>query len=285
MKKQYGFASLILSITLFIGACSKSDTKDDISLAAEEKLSISYAAGEKNTFDLYLPANRNADTKTVVLIHGGFWFGGNKEELTEYAKFLQQQGFAVANINYRLTNTNENNIHPAQVNDIQKAIDYISAKASEWNISDDFGLVGASAGGHLALLYTYAYNTGNKVKTVVSIAGPTNLSDTRNTNNTQRQIVSLLLGSTLEQNPTVYAQASPITHVSSSTKPTLLVHGKLDAIVPYQQAVDLKARLEENNIKNNLLLYDNAGHENVINEQNRSLVLPLIADWLDSTIK
>ena len=220
------------------------------------------------------------------MLHGGFWAGGDKDELTIYAKHFQQKGFAVANLNYRLTNTPDNNIHPAQVNDIRKAIDFISLNSPDWNISSSkFALIGSSAGGHLALLYTYAYNDNNSVKAVASIAGPTNLTDTRNISNTQLQVVSLLIGSRLDQNPSAYAAASPITHVNASSKPTFLVHGKADAVVSHQQAEDLKAKLDQFNINNELLLFDNLGHENIINTQNINTVLTQIQEWLEQNIR
>jgi len=285
MKLKFRSATLILFITLLVGSCSKSSTEEEAPLTALETLNISYGDNSANVLDLYLPANRTNNTKTIILIHGGFWAQGDKQELTAYARLLQSQGFAVANINYRLTGTAAN-IHPAQVTDIKKVIDFIAAKASDWRIAPDkIGLVGASAGAHLSLLYTYAYNTDDKVKTVVSIAGPTDLTDSRNISEIQRQAVGLLIGSTIEANPTAYSQASPITHIKASTKPTLMIHGKQDNVVPYQQSVDCKNKLDQFNVPNKLISYDNLGHENIINQQNSLVVLQEIIAWLNTHIK
>ena len=285
MKLKSGIASVMLFIIVVVSSCSKSSTKEDIPLPAVEDLNVSYGNHHFNTLDLYLPANRTADTKTIILLHGGFWAQGDKQELTNYAKLFQSQGFAVANINYRLTNTSENNIHPAQVLDIQKAIDFISLNAGEWKVSSDqMALIGASSGAHLALLYTFAYNADNKVKTVVSIAGPTNLTDPRNISTIQQQAVGLLIGSAFEDNPSAYAQASPITHIKASSKPTLLIHGKKDMIVPYHQAEDCKAKLDQFNVENKLVQFEDLGHDDIINQQNSTIVLLEIINWINSTI-
>lgn len=285
MRLETAITPLILFITLLISSCSKSTTEEEIPVSTSETLDISYGDHSANILDLYLPANRNINTKTVILVHGGFWAQGDKKELTAYAKLLQSQGFAVANINYRLTGTAEN-IHPAQVTDIKKAVDFISTTASEWQIaSDKIGLVGASAGAHISLLYTYAYNTNDKVKTVVSIAGPTDLTDSRNINAVQRQAVALLIGSTIEANPAAYNQASPITHIKASTKPTLMIHGKKDKLVPYQQAVDCKNKLDQFNVTNKLISYEDLGHDNIINQQNNLVVLQEIVGWLNTHIR
>lgn len=225
-------------------------------------LNIRYAEHPDNTFDVYLPAKRNGNTRTVILLHGGFWLEGDKSDMTEYAEFLRDQGFACVTMNYRLTNTPENNFHPAQVNDVGKVIDYVTTKAIDWHVSPGrFGLLGYSAGGHIALLYTYASNTNGKVKTVVSIAGPSNLADSAGVAPAVVPIVTKLIGLPIKNNLSVYQQASPVFHISATSKPTFLVHGKADKIVPYKQSVDLQAKLQQFNVKTELRLYDKAGHD------------------------
>jgi acetyl esterase/lipase len=254
---------LLLCILVFLQwvVSCKTEPTTDAAISADI-LDVRYGAHSDNTFDIYLPAKRNGNTRIVILIHGGFWSAGDKKDVTAYAKFFRDQGFACVNMNYRLTNTAENNLHPAQVNDVGRVIEYVTAKALDWHISPSrVGLLGYSAGAHLALLYTYASNFNDKVKTVISVAGPTNLTDIAGISPEVAPILIGLTGSTLQSNPAAYQQASPISHVNASTKPTLLIHGKLDKIVPYKQAVDLQTKLQQFNVKNDLRLYDNAGHD------------------------
>src|SRR5688500_16896409 len=51
--------------------------------------------------DLYLPAGVQA-APLVVLIHGGAWLKGNKEQFREWGPILAQEGFAAASLNYQL---------------------------------------------------------------------------------------------------------------------------------------------------------------------------------------
>jgi dipeptidyl aminopeptidase/acylaminoacyl peptidase len=266
-----------------IASCELEPTTD--AAISTDIIGVRYAAHGDNTFDVYLPAKRNGNTRTIILLHGGFWNSGDKNDLTAYAKFFRDQGFACVNMNYRLTNTNENNFHPAQVNDVGKVIDYVTAKALDWHISPSrFGLLGYSAGAHIALLYTYASNSNGKVKTVVSMAGPSNLTDTTGVSPQIVSIVTGLIGSTYKSNPAAYEQASPIFHVSAQTKPTFLVHGKIDKTVPYKQSVDLQAKLQQFNVRNELRLYNNAGHDFADPATINSLLTDFTA-WFQETLK
>lgn len=264
MKKRIIFSGLLVFF-IFIG-CKKNSIDNPDNLKAKDLTGIKYGDHVSQSLDVYLPANRDEQTKMIIFIHGGFWIGGDKAELTDLAKTYRDKGYVSASVNYRLSHTAENNIHPAQVNDLDKAIQFIESQADDWETStSNVALVGASAGGHIALLYTYAYDTGNKVKTVISLAGPTNLTDMQSASPQQAQVVQWFLGASAQTSPAIYQQASPISHVNATSKPTLLFHGKLDVIVPYQQSVSLKTKLDQFNVKNKLVTYDNLGHEADLN--------------------
>jgi len=272
------FPVLFFLLILFTG-CGKDPITPTGSLAKEDLANVRYGSHVSQTLDVYLPENRSNQTKTIVFVHGGFWIGGDKSELAGIAKQFRDKGYAAISINYRLANTAENNIHPAQVNDLGEAITFIQERADEWDISgDELALAGASAGGHIALLYTYAYDSGNDVKTVISLAGPTNLANMQNASPQQAQVVRWFLGADANTPASVYQQASPLSHVSAVTKPSLLLHGKQDLIVPYQQSLELKAKLDQFGVKNELVTYDNLGHEADLNAVPG--LVKEIDDWL-----
>jgi len=262
MKKlKCVFASIAL-LLIFNSGCKKGTVQPVVPLKSEDFINVSYGANARNKLDLYLPAERNKNTPVILLVHGGSWFEGDKSMFTDLAKYWRDKGYAAATMNYRLTRTAENNIHPAQVNDISKAIEFIGSKANNWQISPDkFALQGASAGAHLSLLYTYKFNTDDKVKAVISLAGPTDLTVVQFLSPSQAQIIQGLIGSTIQTNPAAYAQASPVTHISAASKPTLIFHGKLDVVVPYQQSAELTARLKQLGAIGKLVLYEDTGHE------------------------
>jgi dipeptidyl aminopeptidase/acylaminoacyl peptidase len=270
-----------LLFLLVIGTgCKKAPNDPDLALIPQDYQNVSYGTHARNTLDIYLPEKRNTKTPVILLIHGGAWFEGDKSSFTDLAKYWRNKGYAAATMNYRFTNTPEKNIHPAQVNDIAKAIEFITSKSQEWKISaDKIALQGASAGAHLSLLYTYKYNTNNKVKAVISMAGPTDLTAMGAT-----PAVQWLIGSSINDNPTAYTQASPISHVSANSKPTLMFHGKKDDVVSYQQSVILSNRLKQFGIVDKLILYEDTGHE-VINVNYMASFLAHCENWFEIYLK
>lgn len=166
---------LILSIT--ITSCKKS-TKEQ-SLEAKTILNVSYASNNLQNMDVYLPANRTKETKVVVFIHGGSFIGGDKSDYTAIVAELVKRNFAVVNINYRLVDGSNLQIHKRsevliqnQVEDVSAAINYAIAQADEWQISKSkIAVVGHSAGATLSLLYSYGNKNTGKVKVVANLAG------------------------------------------------------------------------------------------------------------------
>lgn len=286
MMKLKSFLSGIIILLVLTSGCKKAAVETlVVPLKAADHLNISYGANARNKLDIYLPEARDKNTPVIILIHGGSWLEGDKSFFTDLAKYWRAKGYAAATMNYRLTNTAENNIHPAQVIDIGKAIDFIGTKVDDWQVSaDKLALQGASAGAHLSLLYTYKYNTGNKVKAVISMAGPTDFKSIQLASPFQIQVVNWLIGTTIQANPAAYAEASPITHVSAKSKPTLMFHGKLDVVVPYQQSEDLKTRLDQFDIDKKLVLYSDTGHE-LINLTNTASFLADCESWFRLYLK
>lgn len=279
-----GLKALVLFLfVISVASCRKNDVQHQ-PLQADVMMDVSYGTDQKNRMDVYLPEGRGATTKVIILLHGGAWSDGDKKEHAAHSLYFRDKGFAVINMNYRLTGTAENDIHPAQQADIGAVVNYVSAKASEWNISSDkFGLIGVSAGAHLALLYTYGYNGNDNIKTVVSVAGPTNFTDTQGIGLQQAAAVQLFVGADFNQiNYPLFVQASPLHRASSLSKPTLILHGLRDVIVPVKQANDLGVKLAQLNVKHKVVLFDE-GHE-LLTPSNTQEILNVIELWLKENI-
>ncbi len=75
-----------------------------------------------------------------------------------------------------------------------------------------------------------------------------------------RKVQRDFLGGTPSEVSERYIAESPILHVTSETPPTLLVHGKIDALVHYEQSVRLAKELVKYKVKNMLLLLPWATH-------------------------
>jgi acetyl esterase/lipase len=174
------FCIILLSIAII--SCKKSK-KEQTSAEAKTMLNVSYSSNNLQTMDVYLPANRNTDTKVVVLIHGGSFISGDKTDYNLIAQELVKNNFAVININYRLVDASGLQTNPVthkqstvlvqhQVDDVSMAVDYAITHADEWQISKSrIAIVGHSAGATLGLLYSYSAKNANKVKVVANLAG------------------------------------------------------------------------------------------------------------------
>ncbi|HVK97257.1 MAG TPA: alpha/beta hydrolase, partial [Flavisolibacter sp.] len=213
--------------------------------------------------DIYLPANRSADsTRVLVIIHGGAYTSGDKTEFNAYIPSIKQKlpGYAIFNINYKLAAGNVN-AFPTQENDVKAALDFVVSKAAEYTVNGDkLVLLGASSGAHLALLQAFKYPVP-KVKAVVDFFGPTDFVTLYNAAPRFTQIgLQLLLSGTPVANPDVYSRSSPINFVGSDSPPTIIFHGQKDDIVPISQSTSLKIKLDASGVPNQIFIYPNESH-------------------------
>lgn len=220
-------------------------------------LNISYGTDASEKMDLYLPGGRTDTTRIIVLIHGGSWSGGDKGDLTFFAKGWQKRGFAVANINYRLSPKSDDNYN-MQLDDIASAIAKLQSDANSYVYSKSkYYITGHSAGAHLSLSYAYTRNSSGLIKAVGGMASPTNLFSMAYYNpNIYAQLLTPYLGVPLTGATTKrYTDASPYFQVTSSSVPTILFQGDWDVIVQKEQSQSLSAKLTEEGVPNKLNIY------------------------------
>lgn len=257
---------ILLTATLFSVSCKHDSGVEDpfTPSAAKQLKNVAYGTDALQTADVYLPANRNSSTRTMVLIHGGFWTTGDKTDVDTLLSAIQAADptLSIVNINYRLANGNTANFHPAQVNDVSLLLDYIQAHSAEWHIGNNIALTGISSGGQIALLYAYAYDAKKQVKVVASVLGPTNFADPYYTGNaTFQQIALNLFGKTWQQDSALYKSASPLYRLTSTAPPTFLAYGGSDVLVPFSNSDSLHEKLEQLNVEHEFWLYPSETHD------------------------
>lgn len=247
----------------------------------------SYGAHQRNKLDVYLPQERDTNTTTVVILHGGAWVAGDKggAELKDIRNLFIEAGYAVASMNYRYACGD----HTKQMEDVGNALSFIRTNAQDWRINRSrFALLGLSAGGHLSLLYAHAYNTDGLVKTVISNVGPTDLTDTLfrqyASNYNLWWTVEQLLGTTLTENPEVYEDASPL--FNWGDVPTLFIHGALDDLVPAEQGVAMFDTLSAHGIECDTIItalgtHNAYGPNNTYRHQVETEVLNWLSTYLN----
>ncbi|SMO56221.1 alpha/beta hydrolase [Solitalea koreensis] len=259
--KAYLRLPFLTFLVISLASCSRIGRQDvKPELPIQQLDNIAYGADPEQKFDLMLPQERNTNTKVLIFLHGGSWRKGDKSDYRPILRYFVERGFAVVNMNYRLAEKNKNKF-PAQIDDISAVINYITSRSHELGIStNNIGLAGHSAGAHLALLYSYEYNTLKKIKAVAALAPPSDfvLAGHSKIKSYQEPIYNFL-GKAFLQDSTLWIKASPYWQVSTTSVPTILFHGSEDKVVPFLQSQRLEERLTQMKVPSKFITYD-AGH-------------------------
>lgn len=253
--------TLLFLLPFFIFSCSITDPDPvpELPLEYTALSDVSYGSQSRQVYDIYLPADRTSSTKTMILIHGGGWNSGSKTDMNAFRDFLREQfpDLAIVNMNYRLAGPSLSP-YPMQIEDITSVIDDLRERNGEYVIGEEIGFIGASAGGHLALLWSYGYDTRNQVEMVCSIVGPTNLTDEAFLNATNQELEELLEQIGFDESQLEIA--SPLHRVGADAPPTVLFYGGQDPLIPNSQGMDLRDRLEVLDVPHAFYFYPNEGH-------------------------
>jgi acetyl esterase/lipase len=101
--------------------------------------------------DLYRPTAPGA-YPALLLIHGGGWTRSSQANHRFWGPYLAQHGYVAFSADYRLA-TNGQPTYPQNVHDLKAAVQYLRGSAAAINVdADRIGVMGESAGGHLAAL-------------------------------------------------------------------------------------------------------------------------------------
>jgi acetyl esterase/lipase len=207
--------------------------------------------------DLYVPEGAGP-WPGVLLIHGGGWERGDREQVQGIAERLARRGYAVLNTTYRFAPQYR---YPAQLEDVQQAMRWLQAQGPQHRIRPErLGAFGYSAGAHLAaLLGTLspgdALAAGPRPVAVVAGGTPSDLAKF-----TGGKLVPQFLGTSLQENPEAYRRASPIRYVSRDDPPFFIYHGGSDLLVSVDHAEDLKAALDGAGVPAELFILRGRGH-------------------------
>ncbi len=207
------------------------------------KEDIVYAASGQ-ALNLYWPDKPNPDLPLLVMVHGGGWREPNLDNMQAGAEYLVGQGYAIANIRYRLAPAHP---YPQPVDDVRDAIRWARTVSPNQRVS----LIGYSAGGHLALLSGFRAGRG-EVERIIAIAPPTDL--TVPYNQYALQNIGDFLGDTQPQ------EAMPITYASAASPPVLLLHGDADQSVSYRQSEMFQRGLQKAKAKSELRVLPGKDH-------------------------
>jgi len=208
--------------------------------------------------DLYKPAG-NGPFPAVVMIHGGGWEGRTREDMNEISQRVAERGYVVLNMSYRFAPTWH---FPAQLQDVQQAVLWLRAHASDLNVlKNRIGAWGYSAGAHLAALAGVTspsdkwFVEGTRVQAVVAGGTPVDIRYYKD-----GELTNGLTGVSYDENPGLWREASPLALVSSDDPPTFLYHGTFDVTVGVNNAHVMYEALNANNIPAELYLIRGLEH-------------------------
>lgn len=225
---------------------------------------VAYGKYPAQMMDVYLPAGRSiTTTAALILLHGGGWVSGDKSDFQAYVDSFQRRfpTYAIFNLNYRLATLAYTNLYPTQEEDVKAALAFIYNKRNEYNISDQFILLGASAGGNLALLQGYKQTTPVKARAIINFFGPADMAALyRSADVRTRAALQVFFGGSPSTNPTNYTNASPVHFVTAQAPPTLILYGGADRLVPPAQNKLLQLKLEQASVAHKVVYYPTLGH-------------------------
>ena len=237
----------------------------------------------RQKLDLRLPKDPKG-APVVLWIHGGGWLGGSKENPP--IATLTAKGYVVASMNYRYSTQAP---FPAQLEDARAAIKWLRVHQGDFGYDGKrIAAWGHSAGGTMVSLVGSRQDKDAEVQAVVNFSGPTDfgviIQDAIDGGYADQldapiNLVALLLGGPVKQKRPLGIEASPVTHVTAKSAPSLLVFGAKDTLVPPVQGTHLFAAMKKAGAAVELLSLPNAGHNSV----NRETVERALA-WTDRAL-
>lgn len=237
----------------------------------EPDVTFARPGDETLKLDMALPAKGDGPFPAVVCLHGGGWVGGSRKQLTGTIDVLAKQGYVAVAPDYRVAPKHP---WPACVEDCKAAVRWLRANAGTYRIDPDrIGVVGLSAGGHLACMLGVTdpsdglEGTGghadksSAVRVVVSFSGPTDLTaEELWTDEVLSKNLKPLFGGGPAEKRDLYRQASPVHYAPKRPPAMLLVHGAQDKSVPARQAGALADKVRGLGGSVKVLVLDDAGH-------------------------
>ncbi len=201
----------------------------------------------------------------MIICPGGGYGALAPHEGSHYAMWLNEQGIAGFVLKYRLGTSGYK--HPAMMQDVNRAIRYVRANAEKWKLDPKrIGLMGSSAGGHLASTGLTHYDAGDATATdpidrvssrpdlgilcypVITLAGPNAHAGSRKN----------LLGD--NPDPKLVELLSNEKQVTKDTPPCFLFHTFEDSSVKVENSLEFAAALRQNGVPFSLHIYPKGRH-------------------------
>ena len=217
------------------------------------------------TLTLYMPPSTIGPMTAVIVAPGGGYraLSMNKEGRLP-ANYLNSLGIAAFVLKYRLGPKYH---HPVELGDMQRAIRTLRTRAAEWHLDPSrVGVMGFSAGGHLAASASTMFDKGNLTaadpidrassRPDFAILGYPVITFTEPWSHQGSKI--MLLGENADQ--TLARSLSTETRVTAETPPTFLFHTNADTTVPAENSVHYFLALRRAGVPAEMHIFKDGGH-------------------------
>ncbi len=240
--------------------------------------------GRKLSLDILYPTKRVfKQTPVLIFFHGGSWVSGEKADLMSKTRLhtiprILEAGYAVVSASYRLLEGGT--VFPMNIIDAKDAVRYIVAHADDYGFDrENIGLMGSSAGAHLALMAAYTKSTdfqGEEVladitysiRYVIDINGPVDIIAMGKQQDPEiiGTVTEKFFGKRMGQEEiegtmrTKLESFFPLAYINRETVPTLILHGTRDTVVSIEQSEILYFALQNHNCDVKYITIKEADH-------------------------
>jgi acetyl esterase/lipase len=259
-------------------------TEFDSSRIKNKYMNIQYGTLPEQLLDLYLPDEKGAAPfPLIIYVHGGGWSMGTRNfGALEFVSLLLDFGYAVMTVDYRLA---PKTVFPEFLFDVKNLCPLGKGQCEKYGINPDkFGIVGDSAGGHLALMMAFTAGHpeyegeqygwagySSAVQAAVDFYGPSDLAADNKAFLSENGLVRpeeggrapvAPLGGAFTTDQNMLKLISPISYVHKDIPPMMLQQGAKDVVVPLQQSTLLAEKITRvcGPDRVRLVVHENLGH-------------------------
>lgn len=262
---------LLIMVTFAFLYKPKSD-KENI----QNFLDVSYGERPHNTYDLFLPkdADKNDSLALILYVHGGSWLGGDKKEHHIDCYTWRQKGYATASMNYSLLGEEGVSLL-TMYEEIDSCIRHIVSFASKNGAQiRQMAIAGTSAGGHLAMMYSYHHSHQLPLRFAAIKVGPADFRilfpyDEKAKPEDVESTVFNCSGKRMKANEcskelldSIKLQASPVCYINDSTAiPAIFAYGGKDWLIVPEHYHALQSKYDSLGKPYDLIIYPNSSHD------------------------
>ena len=253
-----------------------------------EKKNITYCTigNRKLLLDVFYPSVKSKEKRTAIMfVFGGGWRSGNRAQLYPLAERLAALGYVSFTPDYRLSTEA---LYPAAVYDLKSALKWIHNNAKAYYVDTaKISVLGFSAGGELAAFLSTTINNKSFETNTCNAAASTNVNALIDIDGTlsfvhpqsgegddskKTSAATYWFGFSKIQNPELWKQASPLTHINSHTPPTLFINSSVARM--HAGRDDYIKILSSYNIYTQVKTFEGSPHS-----------FCLFQPWFDSTVQ